>query len=208
MRERRSDARASRAAGFTMTELAVVVGIIALMGAVALPSLLGFIRNYSIESTAKEMASEIQTARYKAISRNVNLGVLLVILDDQSYRYVIEDDLDLQTPPNWTTAPPVNDLIDDSNAAYADQRGPVKHLPADLRFDDTGATDPAFRYNRYGAWCQPGVDPECAGVTGFTGTDYVANDVAGATIRLVQDRTGLSRTIRVGTGGRVVIESN
>lgn len=203
MSERRTYPRADRAAGFTLTELLVVVGIIALMGAVAVPSLLAFIRNYSIESSAKEMASEMQTARYKAISRNVNLGVLLVVLDSQTYRYVVEDDLDPQTAPNWTSSQTLPTLL-----ARPEQLGPVKRLPADIRFVATGATDPAFRYNRYGAWCQPNVDPDCAPVSGFTGTNYVTNNVSGATIQMVQDLTGLSRTLRVGTGGRVIIERN
>jgi hypothetical protein len=186
-----------------MTELAIVVGIIALMGAVALPSVAAFLRNYAIESTAKEIASEIQTARYKAISRNVNIGVLFVVLDAQSYRYVIEDDLDLQTAPNWTSPQTLPTLL-----GRPDQLGPRKLLPTGVQFDTTGATDPAFRYNRFGGWCQPNVDPECPDVTGFTGTEYVKNDVSGAEIRLIQPETGLSRTISVGTGGRVIVEPN
>jgi len=203
MKDSKPKARPNRAAGFTMTELAVVVGIIALMAAVALPSIAGFLRNYSIEKAAKEIASEMQTARYKAISRNANLGVLFVVVDAQTYRWVIEDDVDPQTAPNWTTSQTLPTLL-----AQPAQVGPRKVLPADIQFVATGATDPAFRYNRFGGWCQPNVDPECAAVTGFSGTKYVLNNVSGATIKLTQPTTGLSRTIRVGTGGRVIIQPN
>jgi len=193
--------RRRAAAGFTMTELIVVVGIIAVMGAVAMPSLLAFIRNYAIESAAKELASEIQTARYKAISRNVNIGVLLVVLDNQSYRWVIEDDVDPQTAPNWTAPEPIANLL-----GRPDQLGVRKQLPTGLQFVAAGATDVGFRYNRYGGWCQPALDAECPAIDGGALTDYVENTVGGASILISQPSTGLVRRVRVGTGGRVIIE--
>lgn len=204
MRRERRQSRAEGAAGFTMTELAVVVGIIALMAAVGLPNLFAYIRTYTIEGAAKDVASEMQAARYKAISRNANLGVIFHVSDDQTFQWVMEDDMTPQSPnaaDNWAAhgVKTIAQLL-----AYDDQHGPRKRLPNGVRFDAAGATDPAFRYNRFGAWCAPG-DPECP-VFPAAGTDYVTNDVNGASVRIVQDGTGLARLVTVGTGGRVVIQ--
>jgi Tfp pilus assembly protein FimT len=190
-----------------MTELAVVVGIIAVMAAVGLPNLYSYIQNYSIQTAATDVASEIQSARYKAISRNVNLGVLFHVQDARSFMWVMEDDATPQSPDpndNWAahgTKTQISSLL-----TYDDQHGVTQFLPTGVEFDATGASDPAFRFNRFGGWCEPGVDLECPAVTGFSGTNYVLNDASGATVRLVQPSTGLSRTIRIATGGRVVIE--
>jgi prepilin-type N-terminal cleavage/methylation domain-containing protein len=195
-------------AGFTLTELLVVVGLIAVMAAVGLPNMLAYIRNYTIEGAAKEVASELQTARFKAISRNVNLGVLLHIRDNGSYQWVIEDDVTPQSPAvadNWAThaAKSLQVLLD----TYPDQSGPIKRLPTGVEFVGTGATDAALRYNRFGGWCEPDPGTECPEVdAGFTGTKYVLNDAQGATIELLQPTTGLRRVIRVGAGGRVQID--
>ena len=49
--------------GFTIVEILVVVAIIAIMAAVALPSIATYVRNYRIRGATQEVASEIQTAR-------------------------------------------------------------------------------------------------------------------------------------------------
>lgn len=204
MRETQARTGLNRSAGFTMTELAVVVGIIAVLAAVGMPSMLAYLRNYAIEGAAKDIASEIQTARYKAISRNVNLGVVFHVPDAQGYQWILEDDATPQSLndfDNWFAhgVKTVAQLL-----TYDDQHGPRKQLPTGVQFDPTAGTDPSFRYNRFGGWCTPG-DPECP-TFGAAGTNYVTNAPTGASVRIVQPATGLARTIRVGSGGRVVIE--
>jgi prepilin-type N-terminal cleavage/methylation domain-containing protein len=208
MSKSRVRTRSEHASGFTLIELIVVVGLIAIMAAVGLPNMLAYLRNYAIEGAAKDVASEIQAARYKAISRNVNLGVLLHLPNVDSYQWIMEDDANPQSPDpndNWANH---GDKTLPQLLGYDDQHGPLRRLPTGVQFDPTGATDPALRYNRFGGWCQPASDLECPSVAGFSGTAYVQNQAAGASIRLVQPSTGLRRTIRVGSGGRVIIEPN
>ena len=101
--------------GFSLIELIIVVGIIAVMAAVGLPAIGRYFRNYQIRNAAREVAAEIQAARTKAIMKNVNWGVIFVTLSPTTYRYIIEDD-----PANPSTRT-LNVL------------GPIRTLPGDVR---------------------------------------------------------------------------
>jgi prepilin-type N-terminal cleavage/methylation domain-containing protein len=179
--------------GFSLIELLVVVGIIAVMAAVGLPAIGRYFRNYQIRNAAREVASEIQTARTKAIMKNVNWGVLFVTLSPTTYRVVIEDD-----PANPATR--TLNIMD-----------PVRNLPGDVMFSNVGATDGSVRYTRMGTACDPGSDlvlcPDVAIGADFmkyvTGTDSTAG--TGWFIELTQPSTGLTQTVRVLTGGRVQV---
>jgi prepilin-type N-terminal cleavage/methylation domain-containing protein len=179
--------------GFSLVELIVVVGIIAVMAAVGLPAIGRYFRNYQIRNGAREVAAELQTARTKAIMKNVNWGVLFVTLGPTSYRYVIEDD-----PANPATRT-LNIL------------GPVRNLPGDVQFSNVGATGAAVRFDRMGVACDPGSNVALC-PTVAVGANYVrfvtgadAGSNTGWFINLTQSSTGLTQTIRVLSGGRVLV---
>jgi prepilin-type N-terminal cleavage/methylation domain-containing protein len=184
---------ASGDAGFTLFELLITVGIIAVMAAVSLPAIGRYFRNYQIRNAAREVAAEIQTARTKAIMKNVTWGVLFVTLSPTTYRYIIEDD------PANPAAPTLNIL------------GPIRTLPGDVRFSNVGVTDSSVRFDRMGAACDPGSNTAlCPNVTVganfvryVTGSDITAN--TGWFIDLTQTSTGLTQTVRILTGGRVLV---
>ncbi len=198
-----------REAGFSMAELLIVVAIIGAMTAVALPNIMGYIRSSRIRTATTQLTSEINTARLKAIMKNTRNGVSFVTVTDSTYRYVLEDD---QTPPFGSAAIPVI-------TAAAEQLGPLRTLPQYVTFSDkcgafgtsagSPASDAGFRFNRLGAWCDPGSNSQtCPAFPDASPLwiKIVNNQInnGGARICLRDSITGATRTIEVSTGGRVV----
>lgn len=65
-------------AGFSLTELMVIIGIMALMSAIAMPNLIGWLPKYRMGSAARDILGTFEFARLTAVKRN---AVTLVTLD-------------------------------------------------------------------------------------------------------------------------------
>jgi len=184
----------------SLIELLIVVTIIFIMAAVGLPAIGRYFRNYQIRNAAREVAAEIQTARTKAIMKNVNWGVLFVTLSPTTYRYIVEDD-------------PASPAVRSLNIL-----GPIRTLPGDVVFTTAsppapagGTVRPSLRFDRMGTACDPGSNvalcPDV--VTGANLVKFVAGTDAtagsGWYVNLRQPSTGLTQQIRVLTGGRVQV---
>jgi prepilin-type N-terminal cleavage/methylation domain-containing protein len=192
-------------AGFSLIEVLVVVGIIMVVAAVGAPLIANWARNYQIRGATQGLAGEIQTARNRAITKNANLGVTIVVQDVNTYWTHLED---MQTPPK-SMARQQLDL-----AAPSEVQSFRHILPEGIEFALTAADCPivpgfapndyGFRFNRLGAWCDPGAAGTCpeVDINGAT-VNAVATVAAGSTICLVERRSGLSRFVTVTPGGRV-----
>jgi prepilin-type N-terminal cleavage/methylation domain-containing protein len=205
MRNRRQARKRPSEAGFSLVELLIVVALIVIMAAIALPNLSGYLRLYKIRGTAQQVAGQIQQARSKAIMGNTNRGVVFVVVDGDSYRWIQEDALDVQPAP----ASPLT--------------GALFNLPVGIRFQPVAAGAVGLRFSRLGGACVPGTTgcatiattPFCTAAENANCTDAaapanayidVATNPQNYRVTLRELATNITRTVQISPGGRVVVQ--
>jgi len=193
-------------AGFSLVELMVVAGMIAVLVAVAAPNIASYMRSAAVRTAATEVKAQIQAARTRAIMKNVNQGVVFVVVTPTTYRYVYEDDVTCvppePTPRSITALLATPPTCADPNLPNP-QLGPPGQLPVGVVFTPyAGADDSGCRFDRLGRRTDPGEDGKDPIGTGPT---VVLNDDNGSWMTVTDTGTGLTRTIYVTPGGQVRI---
>jgi Tfp pilus assembly protein FimT len=206
------DARAG-SRGFSVVELLIVVGIIMVLTAVLAPNIGQYIRNYKIRGEASTIATNLQKARNKAIMKNVNLGVSVVVENPTTYWVHLEDD---QLDNVDTTRDVTRQNLDTTTP------DPIQstrfRLGNNIRFATTAAECPTapgpggfvpawtrLRFSRLGAWCIPGSGCPPFTVNGPT-LAAIQTTATGGLLCVNEPNTGLSRWISISAGGRIAAQ--
>ena len=203
-----------RARGFTLIELLVVIGIIAVVSAVSLPNIIGYVRSSRIRSAQDEVFTAIQRARAKAITTNSQYGVAFVIESPQVYWVHAEDPqppaagkaLQVGRQPLNSASPnleistryQLNDSVRFAVAANSCPTNTAAGNQASLRFDRYGQrTFPGY------ATPVPTPTPLQAVVGPTVNGIVVTSATAEASVCLIDTRNGFTRRVTIAAGGRV-----
>jgi type IV fimbrial biogenesis protein FimT len=79
-----------RNSGFTIVELATVIAIVAVISAIAVPNLYGWLPDYRLKNAARELFGELQQAKLSAIKDNADFSINFAT--SPGHRYTIPAD--------------------------------------------------------------------------------------------------------------------
>ncbi len=77
-----------RESGFSLIELMIVVGLVAVLAAISVPVIAGAISQYELLTSGQQVVSTIRAARLQAVSRNQVLKVRFDFPADGQYQVV------------------------------------------------------------------------------------------------------------------------
>jgi prepilin-type N-terminal cleavage/methylation domain-containing protein len=217
-RMKASNIAKSKARGFSLVELLVVIGLIATLGAISLPNLIGFFRSSRIRAGLDLVASAIQGARNKAIVRNTQKGITFVVQDATTFWVHIEDTIPgVSTGDVGYTRQGVNFTSPNTNLStkytlprFVEFAANATDCPQITSFAPAAS---ALRFDRYGlSTFLPPLSTDLAPaealvVSGgsISSTRIFAPTASGdRSVCLIDRQTDLRRWVQVSPGGRVI----
>ena len=70
--------RLHKNSGFTLIELMIVIGMISILSAIAIPSIMKWLPNYRLKAEARNLYSNMQKAKIEAVKRKQNVLISFV----------------------------------------------------------------------------------------------------------------------------------
>lgn len=120
--------------GFTATELIIVVALLAILAAVAMPSFIGAIKKYRINAAARHLVSDLRLAQSNAVSTGKRYRILFNSSNFNQYKMQMEVASNWQDVTGWTD-------LSTTYTGITVQSAPPS--PYDVIFNSRGALDGA-----------------------------------------------------------------
>ena len=118
-------------AGFTLVELMIAIAVVAILGAIAVPNILGELPKFRLNGATQQVLGDLMAARMRAVSQNKKVKVIFT--DGNQYQ-ICDDPFD---PPCWKT-PNIQDnfkgiSIDTGKNPVFDPRGTASPMSISIR---------------------------------------------------------------------------